>query len=432
MRRPHGFRHSLEDNSTDGVHVRFLSTLLILISINGHSVAQPGEGRTYGVVAFGDSGYHLDHPDPRDGDRDLYASADALRLEFRKDWIEDGKSLDDLIYPPVVYHADEGGYAIETGLHAVAAAMESTCQSAQCDFGLMLGDNIYPVGAVGDERDKALFQEVLVDPFSSLAADEPNFKIYAVLGNHDWKVSHAGAMAQVTFLEEHPLFHMDGTVYRAVPKGAEGFVEIFAIDTEILLANANVLDDKLDETGTPIVHDEPKDYPRWIKPTTDREKEMVNWLEAALADSDAHWKIVIGHNPLWSSAGGKFEQARELRRLILPILCRYADFYIAGHDHTLEVHEDTCGSVDESLKPLPALVSGAAAKLRGLNAAFMAHQDKTSPDKVTHYAEGMVWGFAHLALSETEATVRVFTTPLDGSGVPELAHRHAFPNRTGG
>lgn len=413
------------------MHVRYFSTLFIFISIAGQSHAQSAEERAFGFVAFGDSGYHLDHPDPRDGDRDLYASADALRLEFRQDWIEDRKPLHDLIYPPVVYHPDEGGYAIETGLHAVAAAMETACQLAQCDFGLMLGDNIYPVGAVGDERDKALFKEVLVDPFSPLSAGKPGFKIFSVLGNHDWKVSHAGAMAQLAFLEEHPLFHMDGTVYRAVPDGADGFIEIFGIDTEILLANANVLEDKLDENGVPVVHDEPKDYPRWIEPKTEREKAMIAWLEEALADSHARWKVVIGHNPLWSSGGSKYEQANELRRLILPTLCRHADMYVAGHDHTLEVHEDTCESVDESLKPLPALVSGAAAKLRGLNAAFMAYQDRANPNKVTHYAEGMVWGFAHLVLSETEATVRMFTTPADGSGLPELAYRHVFPNRTG-
>ena len=52
---------------------------------------------------------------------------------------------------------------------------------------------------------------------------------------------------------------------------------------------------------------------------------MAQWLEAALRESTARWKIVIGHHPIWSSAGSKFQQARMLRRLILPALCRYAD-----------------------------------------------------------------------------------------------------------
>src|SRR5690606_41821644 len=79
---------------------------------------------------------------------------------------------------------------------------------------------------------------------------------------------------------------------------------------------------------------------------------------------------------LWSSAGSKFEQARALRRLILPTLCRYADLYLAGHEHTLEVHTDDCSkaTAQSDLEPLPQIVSGAAAKMRPINTAFMRNQ----------------------------------------------------------
>jgi hypothetical protein len=65
---------------------------------------------------------------------------------------------------------------------------------------------------------------------------------------------------------------------------------------------------------------------------------MASWLEEALRTSTARWKFVVGHHPIWSSSGSKFEQGRALREMILPAMCRYADAYLVGHDHTLEIH----------------------------------------------------------------------------------------------
>src|SRR5690606_39867533 len=141
-------------------------------------------------------------------------------------------------------------------------------------------------------------------------------------------------MAQVAYLRQSPLYALDGIYYRASP--APG-VEIFAIDTTVMLNAEVVYDDALADDGSPIATGrEDKDEP-WAEPVGD-EAEMVAWLERALAESDARWKIVIGHHPLWSSSGTKHEEAKVLRRLLMPLLCRYADAYYAGHDHTLEIH----------------------------------------------------------------------------------------------
>ena len=159
---------------------------------------------------------------------------------------------------------------------------------------------------------------------------------------------------------------------------------------------------------------------------------MVQWLEQSLRESRARWKIVIGHHPLWSSAGSKFEQAKAMRRLLLPVLCRYADAYLAGHEHTLEIHTDNCATAvpGANLPPLPQLVSGAAAKQRPLNSWFMAHQAKKSPELTTLYAKGIVWGFLHLTLQQDQATVTVITTPNDGSGTTAVEYTQTFPHRT--
>ena len=161
---------------------------------------------------------------------------------------------------------------------------------------------------------------------------------------------------------------------------------------------------------------------------------MVAWLERSLAESTARWKIVVAHHPLWSSAGSKYEQARVLRRLILPALCRYADLYLAGHDHTFELHHDDCREAlpGEQVAPLPSVVSGAASKQRALHTNFMRHQSRKYPQLSTEWARGLVWGFAHLGVSGDSATLTFVETPDDGSGKAETVHVTKFERRSAG
>ena len=119
-----------------------------------------------------------------------------------------------------------------------------------------------------------------------------------------------------------------------------------------------------------------------------------------------------------------------LRRLLLPTLCRHADLYLAGHDHTLELHHDDCRETGLAGPPLPNVVSGAAAKQRALNTAFMRHQQAKYPQLRTEWARGLVWGFAHLAVAGDLATLTFVETPDDGSGVPEVKYRTRLTRRT--
>jgi hypothetical protein len=77
-------------------------------------------------------------------------------------------------------------------------------------------------------------------------------------------------------------------------------------------------------------------------------------------------------------------------------------------------------------------VSGAAAKQRGLNTAFMRHQREGYAELMTEWARGLVWGFAHLTVSADEATLRFVTTPDDGLGTADLAYTAQFRRRSGG
>jgi hypothetical protein len=114
-------------------------------------------------------------------------------------------------------------------------------------------------------------------------------------------------------------------------------------------------------------------------------------------------------------------------------MCKYADMYLAGHEHTLELHTDSCAAAvpGSNLPPLPQIVSGAAAKQRPVNSAFMAYQARNNPEVKTSYAKGLIWGYVHLTLDGEEATARVFTTPNDGSGKNILEATEHYARRTG-
>lgn len=371
---------------------------------------------TIGFLAVGDTGYHYDWLDAED----IAPTAQAFVELERKEWLEDHRPPADFAPGAMVRLPDGRGFAAASGSLPVANAMKRWCATSNCQFATMLGDNVYPDGLQLDGDDPARLRKIFVEPYGDFAALAPAFRIYAALGNHDWKTSREAALAQVSFFERTRPFYMNGLFYRAVPPGHEGDVEVFVIDTQVMLAAVPVHDAALSEEGNEIVFPELDEPHAWERPQNDAEREMLAWLERSLRESNARWKIVIGHHPLWSSAGSKFEQARVLRKLLLPTLCRYADLYLAGHEHTLEAHTDDCrtalGTADA--RPLLNIVSGAGAKQRPLHRTFMRRQDEGYPEHRSLYARGLVWGFAHVTLDAETATVRLVSTANDGRGEP--------------
>ncbi|MEM6415295.1 MAG: metallophosphoesterase family protein [Pseudomonadota bacterium] len=61
--------------------------------------------------------------------------------------------------------------------------------------------------------------------------------------------------------------------------------------------------------------------------------EQAQWLDTALAASDAKWKIVTMHHPVFSS--GADRDSPEKRAAFLPIINKHSvDLVLQGHDHT--------------------------------------------------------------------------------------------------
>jgi len=405
--------------------------LAVLIVALAGCASQP---RPIEFLAFGDSGYHYEYLDP--DDEPGPQTYEAFVESEHRDWLDDKRPPAEFRPPPAYRVPATGSWIAASGQAAVANAMREYCALGKgCEFAVMLGDNIYPDGATAgaDGRDDGeRFRKILLEPYAPLAEFSEYFRIYVTLGNHDWRTSREGAMAQVRYAETTRPLYMDGIRYKVAPTGDPRELEVFVLDTHVLLSGVTVLEDELADDGSEL-HTEEVDPPSpWSLPQTDEERGMVEWLEQSLAGSPARWKVVIAHHPLWSSAGSKFQQARALRGLIMPALCRHADLFLAGHEHTMELHTDACRDVPEARgrPPLAHVVSGAAGKQRPLNTAFARHQVAANPELTSIYARGLVWGFAHITLDADQASVTIVTTPDDGSGKAVVEFEHRFDRRS--
>jgi hypothetical protein len=392
------------------------------------------ESAAINVLMFGDSGYHLDYPD-QDDYEDLFTAEEFYQSEL-DDWIEDKRPRDEFESRPTSISPVTGMVVPATGMHAISAAMKHYCANVRrCDFGLMLGDNIYPSGATlgadgFDDADR--FRHMFTEPFGDLVSDPETYTTYVTLGNHDYETSREGGDAQIDFFQTTDDFYIEAPFYSVKPPGANGDVELFIIDTNMILATTTVYKDILNDDGSEQATDvlDPPDY--FTEPMTEAEKSQPQWLEEALQASTAKWKLVVAHHPIWSSAGSKFQEAIALRKLILPAMCRYADAYIVGHEHTLEIHEDSCAVAlgEATAEPLVEIVSGAAAKQRPINSAFIRHQNAKYPEHKAIAADGLLWGFAHMTLKGDKAEVTLLTVPDDGSSEISTMHVYEFNRRS--
>lgn len=408
--------------------------LLTLSLATGACVTQGEEPSAFRFAIFGDSGYIPAYED-FDEDEAPRTTVEAYLAEERSAW-EKRHNPGEFRPAPMVFESSLGSFMPASGLYPVAWAMEDTCAGQGCQFAIMLGDNVYPDGGTlgADARfDSRRYDDMLHKPFHRLGKGVPDFTIYSMMGNHDWRISREATMSQMLYLQEHPSFTMPNYFYRVSPPATRGEVELFVIDTEMLLASTTVYKDKLaaDGSGRETSDSELDTFPEHAAPQTEAERKMVTWLESALADSTARWKIVLGHHALWSGGGSKFEKARALRKLLMPSLCRHADAYFSGDDHMLEIYTDSCEQVEGALsEPLPTLVSGAGAKWRPAHPAFITEQERTYPELTTVWSEGPTWGFMYVVLEGDVMRIEAVVPATDFSRQSRVEKVVTFSRRS--
>lgn len=192
----------------------------------------------------------------------------------------------------------------------VAEAMKKSCQTHSCKLALMLGDNFYEDGVTS--TDDLQFIQKFEKPYGPL-----EIPFWAVLGNHDYR---GNPRAQIDYTKKSQWWKMPSEYFdfMVTRQGIEDGVHFIGIDTN-----------KFD-------------------------KEQQRYLTETLQASKARWKVVFGHHPIYSY--GAHGSTLPLIKDLLPIICKNASIYIAGHDHDMQVLRPSCG--------VPLVVSGAAGKLR--------------------------------------------------------------------
>ncbi|PZV01341.1 MAG: metallophosphoesterase [Leptolyngbya sp.] len=193
--------------------------------------------------------------------------------------------------------------------HAVAQAMVQRQRLAAAAFVLLTGDNIYENGEI--EKIDRVFEQ----PYADLLRQDVKF--YAVLGNHDIRTNNGEDQLR------YRGYNMAGRYYTFTQQS----VQFFALDTTQAIDS----DDKLP----------------W--------KAQLNWFKTALRRSQAPWKIVFAHHPLYSS--GSHGSQQKLIDDLAPLFAEHGvQLYINGHDHNYERTEPIDGTT--------YITSGTGAKLR--------------------------------------------------------------------
>jgi acid phosphatase len=99
-----------------------------------------------------------------------------------------------------------------------------------------------------------------------------------------------------------------------------------------------------------------------------KDEEMLIWLEKALSESKAKWKIVVGHHMIRSH--GVYGDQKFMMKKLKPILDRYSvDMYMSGHDHDLQLikHPD-----DKFFQAISGAGGGSRDTSWGTNTIFSA------------------------------------------------------------
>jgi tartrate-resistant acid phosphatase type 5 len=230
----------------------------------------------------------------------------------------------------------------------VAAAMVTMGKASPFDFGLTFGDNFYPSGMTGpDDTRWRDWWEALYGPLGIV--------FYPSLGNHEW-YSDDGAAAEVDYRSATWRFPAPYYSFTAGP------VQFFAVDT------------------------------------TEISEAQLLWLDKAVGESTARWKVVYGHHPIFApernAKAGMYMQYMQAR--LWPVIRGRVDAYLCGHQHAM-AHMDPREGVHFFMS--------------GGGGAPLGKVAKKAPDAV--FAQS---AFGFLTLEATQAAMTI--TMFDSGGKP--------------
>ena len=227
----------------------------------------------------------------------------------------------------------------DAGQHRVGSAMYEICRERDCQFALMLGDNVYENGiqvtarnSVEDSYQEILdqFNEKFEAPYRRFEEIE-GFRFWAVLGNHDYRKNTLGTW--VTYTEFSKLWRLPALHYD-VPDLPE-WIQIYGLHTDS--------DVRRDLNGLQV-------HAAKRALCGERDDKSTN-----------RWRVVFGHQPVYNN-GHHQDNANErrVRALLEKPLFRECGvhLYVAGHAH----HQEHI-----TAEGFEQVIQGASAKSKGRN-----------------------------------------------------------------
>ncbi|XP_022994036.1 purple acid phosphatase 3-like [Cucurbita maxima] len=251
----------------------------------------------------------------------------------------------------------------------VAAQMGIIGEKLEVDFVISTGDNFYERGLKG--IDDPAFEESFSKIYTAPSLQK---EWYSVLGNHDYRGNVEAQLSP----------HLRKLDNRWI------CLRSFLVDTEIVeffFVDTTPFVDKYFNDPGEEVYDWKAIFPR-----PNYLSNLLNEVDSALKDSNAKWKIVVGHHTLKSA--GQHGDTQELLHQLLPILEENkVDFYMNGHDHCLQ-HTSSMNS------PLQYFTSGGGSK------AWRGDINWMDPKELKFYYDGQ--GFLSLQITPSQANFTFF------------------------
>ncbi|WP_305091371.1 metallophosphoesterase [Prescottella sp. R16] len=283
---------------------------------------------------------------------------------------------------------------------AVADAIRSVHRDQPFDLALGLGDNIYESGPHGSGDGQ--FADKFENPNHGL-----DFPWVMVQGNHDNSAIVPGDGGWLLRGDDEVAYHglsrrwwMPSRYYSVRIPEDDPVVEFFVLDLNPLAAYI-----------PPLFVDYWAVHGQFMT-------EQRAWLDRAIADSPARWKIACTHHPYLSNGShgdaGEYDgiplepmNGVHAKRFYEDHVVGRCQFILSGHDHSLQVLDPTVAS-----KGTRQIVSGAAGK--------NSHGKSSRPDRANLYQNFDDVGFMTMDLSADSVRLRAYTVDIP-TAAPTLA-----------
>ena len=208
--------------------------------------------------------------------------------------------------------ASDMGRRGESEQKNIAENMGRFAEQNRIDFVAVAGDPIHDNGvqSVTDEEWKLKFENV----YTSESLQKLPF--YVVSGNHEYRGNVQAVLDYSNVSERWNAPARYFSIERPVGKKGHKALIVF-IDT------------------TPLIDNYRKGgYSDAAEQSMERQ---LSWIDSVLVVSNNHWKIVIGHHPVYADTNKDESEMTDMQKRVGKILeNRSVDFYICGHIHSFQ------------------------------------------------------------------------------------------------